>query len=243
MQAILGVDMATIVAIVCGLFVVGLAAIVGVPLYNRLLFKLAVRNVPRRPFQSILIASGLALATVIVTTALTTGDALSHTVRTLVAGSVGRADEVIVRPRRDARRNGFDAVQSVANGTFLTGTLDYFDQGEADRVRDRLADERRIAGISPAIVDQVVASGSSAGGSQGEVRLFGLPRDYPAVLGALTRPDGNVVSLVGAPPGSIVLNDAAATLLSVGPGDGLSLAFHDQRLDLSVLAVVRNGDP
>src|SRR3954447_1476729 len=120
--------MSTIVAVVCGAFVVGLAAIVGVALRNRLLFNLAVRNVPRRPFQSMLIASGLALATVIVTTALTTGDALSYTVRTLVAGSVGRADEVIVKPRRDGRRVGFDAVQSVANGTFLTGTLDYFEQ-------------------------------------------------------------------------------------------------------------------
>src|SRR5436309_2358270 len=98
MQAILGVEMAAVAAAVIGMFAVGLATIVVAALRNRLLLRLAVRNVPRRPFQSTLIALGLALATIIVTTALTTGDTLSYTVRSLVAGSIGRADEVIVRP-------------------------------------------------------------------------------------------------------------------------------------------------
>ena len=57
--------------------------------------------------------------------------------RSLVAGTVGRADEIVVRPRRDARRIGFDNVQSVANGTFLTGTLQPFAQSEADAAHRR----------------------------------------------------------------------------------------------------------
>src|SRR3954453_5137970 len=157
MQTILGVDMFTIVAVVCGLFVVSLFALSVAAMRNRLLLILAIRNVPRRPFQSALIAMGLALATVILTTALTTGDTLSHTVRTLVAGSVGRAGEVVVKPRRDARRFGLDAAQSVANGTFLTGALDYFEVTAASSLADKLGGDYRVAGVSPAIVDQVVA--------------------------------------------------------------------------------------
>ena len=87
---------------------------------------------------------------------------------------------MIVRPRRTARGNGLDVAQSVANGTFLTGTLDYFDQSNTERLRQQLGSDDRIAGLSPSIVDQVIASGSAAGGTQGEVRLIALPRDFPA---------------------------------------------------------------
>jgi len=243
MQSVLGVDMTTIVVSVCTLFAVGLAGMLVAALRNRLLLVLAVRNVPRRPFQSALITLGLALATVIITTALNTGDTLSHTVRTLVAGSVGRADEVIVKPRRDPRRFGLDAAQSVANGTFLTGSLDYFEGSLADDLRGRLADEPRIAGISPAIVDQVIASGSGSGGAQGEIRLFALPPTYPPVFGTLAARDGAAILLGDAPPASIVLNEAASGLLGVGAGDALTVVFREQRLDLTVFAVVRNGDP
>src|ERR671919_64800 len=139
MTAILGVPTTTTAAIVAGGFFVGVAGLVVVGLRDRLLLRLALRNVPRRRAQSALIALGLALSTVIITTALNTGDTMSHTLRSLVAGTVGRADEIVVRPRRDARRIGFDNVQSVANGTFLTGTLQPFPQSEAARIRAALA--------------------------------------------------------------------------------------------------------
>src|SRR4051812_11868068 len=192
-QSVLGVDIATVATAVVGLFVVGLAIIVVAALRNRLLLRLAVRNVPRRPFQSTLIALGLALATIIVTTALTTGDTLSYTVRSLVAGSIGRADEVIVKPRRDPRRNPLESAQAVAQGTFLTGTLEMFDAAESDRLASLLEGEDRIAGMAPAVVDQVVASSAGPEGSTAELRLFALPRDYPAIFGTLARRDGGLL--------------------------------------------------
>jgi putative ABC transport system permease protein len=243
MQAVLGVDIATVASVVVGLFVVGLTSIVVAALRNRLLFRLAVRNVPRRPFQSTLIALGLALATIIVTTALTTGDTLSHTVRSLVAGSIGRADEVVVKPRRDPRRNPLESAQAVAQGTFLTGTLEMFEASEADRLAGVLQGVDRIAGIAPAIVDQVVATSTGPEGTTAELRLFGLPREYPPVFGRLTARDGRTMPWADAPRSSVVLNDAAASLLGVGTGDGLALTYRDQILELTVLEVARNGDP
>ena len=154
MDSILGVPMVAIVAATTGLFALGLGALVVLALRNRLLLVLAVRNIPRRRAQSALITLGLALATVIVTTALNTGDTMSYTVRSLVAGTVGRADEVIVKPRRDPRRFGLEGAQAVANGTFLTGQLDLFDLAEYERLRDALAGDERIAGLAPAVVDE-----------------------------------------------------------------------------------------
>ena len=157
MTAILGVPTTTITAVVAAVFLGGLAILAVIGLRDRLLLRLALRNVPRRRAQSALISLGLALSTVIITTALNTGDTMSHTMRSLVAGTVGRADEIVVRPRRDARRIGFDNVQSVANGTFLTGTLQPFAQSEADRIQAALAGDDRVAGVAPAVVEQVTA--------------------------------------------------------------------------------------
>src|SRR5215213_8044864 len=154
MTAILGVPTTTITAIVAAIFLAALTILAIVGLRDPLLLRLSLRNIPRRRAQSALIALGLALSTVIITTALNTGDTMSHTMRSLVAGTVGRADEIVVKPRRDARRVGFDNVQSVANGTFLTGTLQPFDQSEADRLRDALAGDDLVAGVAPATVEQ-----------------------------------------------------------------------------------------
>src|SRR6266508_4901353 len=120
METLRGIPTTTVVVAVAILFALGLGSLTLNCLRNRLLLALAIRNIPRRRAQSALIALGLALGTVIITTALNTGDTMSYTVRSLVAGTVGRTDEVIVQPVRDARRTGLDVAQSIANGTFLT---------------------------------------------------------------------------------------------------------------------------
>ncbi|MDP8923700.1 MAG: ABC transporter permease, partial [Chloroflexota bacterium] len=242
MDSILGVPMAAVVAVTAALFVVGLATLAILALRNRLLLALAVRNIPRRRAQSALITLGLALATVIVTTALNTGDTMSYTVRSLVAGTVGRADEVIVKPRATVRRFGVEGAQAVANGTFLTGALDSFDIGEYERLRAALDDEERIAGLAPAIVDEVVVVNLTTQELQAQVRLYALPRDYPAVFGRLETPAGQAVSLADVASGGIILNADAAALASADVGHALRVYYHEQPIDLTVAAVVRTGD-
>ena len=66
-----------------------LAAAVGVILLyflliyvrNPVLVKLGLRNIPRRPSQSILIVIGLALSTIIIISAFSTGDTLSSSLQ------------------------------------------------------------------------------------------------------------------------------------------------------------------
>ncbi|MCC7371931.1 MAG: FtsX-like permease family protein [Chloroflexi bacterium] len=242
MQSILGVPMSTIVVAVSVLFVGGLAALLAVGLRDRLLLRLALRNVPRRRAQSALIALGLALSTVIITTALNTGDTISHTLRSLVAGTVGRADEIVVRPRRDARRIGFDNVQSVANGTFLTGTLQPFEQAEADRLAAALADDDRIAGVTASTVEQVLAVNGSTGEVQAQVRLYALPRSYPPVFGTLTDTRGGPLDFAGLDAGAVVLNADAALALGAEPGHRLQAQLGEHSLELTVAAIARSGD-
>ncbi|MCC6176517.1 MAG: ABC transporter permease [Chloroflexi bacterium] len=242
MQAIFGIPISIVLAVVAALFILGVGALLVAALRNRLLLLLALRNVPRRPAQSFLIALGLALATVIVATALQIGDTMSYTIRSLVAGTVGRADEVIVKPHRDPRRFGLDAVQAVANGTFLTGTLELFDESEYQRLSATLAGDERIAALAPAMIEQVVAVNLATRELTAQVRLQGLPRVYPAVFGGFERQDGTSVSLADLPADAILLNAEAAAALQADVGQRLRLYVEARQFEVEVMAVVRNGD-
>ncbi|MEZ4617245.1 MAG: hypothetical protein R2867_17280 [Caldilineaceae bacterium] len=65
---------------------------------NPVLVKLGLRNIPRRPAQSILIVIGLALSTIIIISALSTGDTLSSSLRRQAVVAYGEIDEILAPP-------------------------------------------------------------------------------------------------------------------------------------------------
>lgn len=67
-------------------------------LRNPVLVKLGVRNIPRRPTQSILIVIGLALSTIIIVSALSTGDTLTYSLRRQAVTAYGEIDEILAPP-------------------------------------------------------------------------------------------------------------------------------------------------
>lgn len=67
-------------------------------LRNPVLVKLGVRNIPRRPTQSVLIVIGLALSTIIIVSALSTGDTLTYSLRQQAVAAYGEIDEILAPP-------------------------------------------------------------------------------------------------------------------------------------------------
>ncbi len=65
---------------------------------NPVLVKLGVRNIPRRPTQSVLIVIGLALSTIIIVSALSTGDTLTYSLRRQAVAAYGEVDEILAPP-------------------------------------------------------------------------------------------------------------------------------------------------
>src|SRR5918999_4888442 len=57
--------------------------------------RLGVRQLPRRPAQTALIVCGLMLSTALVTASLTTGDTITHAIRSAAVGELGRLDQVV----------------------------------------------------------------------------------------------------------------------------------------------------
>ena len=95
MQKLFGIpveDLALALAIVCALLV-GVVAALG--LRNRVFLRLGARNLTKRRGRTALIVAGLMLATAIISSALSTGDTISSTIRSTAVTALGHADEVV----------------------------------------------------------------------------------------------------------------------------------------------------
>src|SRR5215470_11588003 len=138
-----------------GLLVVAIVLVLALAAWrNPLLPRLAWRNLPRRPGFAVLITLGLTIGTVILSSAFTTGDTMSQSVRTVVAGVLGTADEVLFIPS-PTQRSGWDLAQSIASGSLLTGVVSYFPESDIEPVRHLLRDDSRVAAVLPIILEQV----------------------------------------------------------------------------------------
>ncbi|MGI9147184.1 MAG: FtsX-like permease family protein [Chloroflexota bacterium] len=182
---------------------------------NPLLPRLAWRNVPRRPGFAALITLGLTIGTVILSSAFTTGDTMSQSVRTVVAGVLGSADEVAFIPST-VQRSGFDLAQSIASGSLLTGVTEYFPVSDAQNIQDLVRDDPRVAAVVPIALEQAaVASEGQAFAAQ--INLLGVPSQDALVLRAVANSQAPLtINALGVD--EVYLNTEAATALSVGPG-------------------------
>src|SRR6476469_7321807 len=64
-----------------------------IALRNRVIFRMAIRNIPRRKAQTILIMVGLMLSTLIIAASLTTGDTLDYSITKATYDGLGQVDE------------------------------------------------------------------------------------------------------------------------------------------------------
>src|SRR5437763_12437212 len=72
----------------------GLLLLVGLALRHPVLCKLGLRNIGGRKAQTALIATGLMLSTMLITTALGVGDIITGTVGAVAVASLGRVAEI-----------------------------------------------------------------------------------------------------------------------------------------------------
>jgi len=96
MNELFGVSMNTIAA-VCLVVTAAIFVLVALIAWrNPVMFKMGLRNIPRRKAQTALIISGLMLSTLIMSAAFGTGDTLTTSVTAEVYNLAGEADELIL---------------------------------------------------------------------------------------------------------------------------------------------------
>ncbi len=183
---------------------------------NPLLLRLAWRNVPRRPGFAVLITLGLTIGTVILSSAFTTGDTMSQSVRTVVAGVLGSADEVVFIPAAE-QRSGFDLAQSIASGSLLTGVTGYFPSMEVQKIEDLVKGDKRVAAVVPVVLEQAPVS-SEGQTFAAQINLLGVPTQKALALKPAAAADQRTLSVDDLQPDEVYLNTEAAAALGVVVG-------------------------
>src|SRR5438045_7857297 len=97
MELVFGISMNVMLAGVLPLAIIVLLVVAFLAWRNPIILRLALRNIPRRRSQTVLIVLGLMLATLLITAAFGTGDTLTYSLRTSLTANLGGTDLQVER--------------------------------------------------------------------------------------------------------------------------------------------------
>ncbi len=224
METLFGIPISQLAAYLSGFFLCGIAVIAFLAFRNRVMFKMAIRNIPRRRAQSTLIVAGLMLATLLFSASFATGDTISHSIRVSVLSAVGQVDEVVQS-------------ESVDNA----GRRDFFEYSAYERVRDGLVNAP-VDGVMPAVNFTVPVIAPSTNLSEPAVELSGLD---PALmegfdpLKAIGSGQTLDIALLGT--NDVYLSQRVADAINVSTGAKINLFFGIEPTEVEVKGLYLDG--
>jgi putative ABC transport system permease protein len=231
--------------------------------HRRLLVRMALRQLPRRRAQMVLIVVGLALGASIITSVFLTGDTVESAIHGQVVEGLGGIDEIL----HDASGpyssgdvdlsalTGLDTATPGASteavfldylsGRMVTGPTPppqvYFPYAVFQSMQAQLAHSHWVAALMPEAVEQnAMVTDVTTRQIRGEVKVIGLPTRWPAAFGALSS-GRHPVGLAQLPAGTLALNQIAANDLGARPGDHLLLFLGGGRFTFRLAAIAANG--
>ena len=126
MEKLFGIEMNHLAISLASLMVIISLSTLLLALRNRVLLKMALRNIPRRKSQTILIIVGLMLSTTIIMSALSIGDSINSAIRIGAFRALGETDIRLSSP------------------VFSRFGDDYLDDAVLDRVERELKNDPRV---------------------------------------------------------------------------------------------------
>ncbi len=208
---------------------------------SKILFKLGTRNVPRRRARAALIIFGLTLSTTVIGSAMSTGDSMTHTVRSLVSESLGPIDEVVVLgPARADNGNQVSNLTQPGFGQLANADFSFFDASRASDISHSVQDSSAIESTMPVIIQQATAVRPDTHQAQALLTLLAMPADYPKSFGLMTSTSGQPVDLSKLEPNDIVMNDAAATSFGATSGQMLQVVIEGRTWNVRLAAIVQS---
>jgi putative ABC transport system permease protein len=195
---------------------------------NRVLLKMALRNIPRRRAQTVLILFGLMLATLIITASLSVGDTLNYSLQAIQLKQIGGVDEAITKQ---------------PPGQFVQGTSTadayFFTQSQAADVIAGAKKDPNIAASTGAIAAPGSMIDMSTGQSSSEnVAVFGVPGDFNSIWGQLRSSSGANLDVARLAPDEVYVGKSLGDTLNAHAGDRLQLYVDGHLTMLTVRGVL-----
>src|SRR5215207_7974442 len=210
METIFGVSMNTIMIVVLALSVLVLIAVALVAWRRPIILRLALRNIPRRRAQTVLIVFGLMLATLLITAAFGTGDTMSYSMRQAFTAYLGGTDLSISKVNPVIAFNGPPDFNR-PRPTFDASVLEEIKAkvGEGDLI-DGWATELQQMGP---LIDTRSQQGA------GQTFITGITADTRQTTGDFPTKDGGAFNPADLKPGEILLDKSAYDKLAAQVGD------------------------
>jgi putative ABC transport system permease protein len=198
------------IAVAVAVLLVGLLLFAAV---NRVLLKMALRNIPRRRAQTVLILFGLMLATLIFSASLSVGDTLNYSLAAIQLRQIGGIDEAFTRHEVNGRVQGAS-----------TAATEFFTEAQAADVIARAKVDPNVA----AAAGVIAASGSmidatTSQSSAENVAVFGVPGDFRSLWGQLHSSSGSNLDVAALGPNDVYVGDHLGNTLNAHVGDTLQL--------------------
>jgi putative ABC transport system permease protein len=223
MNDIFGIPMAGLMMVLLTLLGISLLGVAWVAWRKPVIFKLGVRNIPRRKAQTTLIVVGLMLSTLIISAALGTGDTLHHSLTKDTYDNLGHVDQLVVASTE------FEAPD--------IDTAAKIDESVLATVDTALANDSNVDGVMPILDAHVSVVNETSQQAEPDVILLGADGSRFAGFGGLTTTDGAQIDLDAIGSDGVVLSQTAADALDASVGDSITVYSENQSHSLTVAAV------
>ncbi|MDE2765461.1 MAG: FtsX-like permease family protein [Chloroflexota bacterium] len=223
MESLFGIDAGALTNVLTIVFLVGAAITAFLALRNRVMFKMAVRNIPRRRAQTALIVLGLMLATLLFSASFATGDTLAHSIRVQALDRIGLVDVTVAADEREE-----------------SGRAAYFDVSVGERVREALADAP-VDGVMVAAQERVAAVSADTGRSNTGVDAFGFDPAQMEGFDPLIAADGAALDMGALRPGQVYISAEVADDLDASAGSLIDLYFSETPTRVEAAGVYESG--
>jgi putative ABC transport system permease protein len=224
MDELFGIPTNQLTLVLLGVFAAEALILASLAARDRISFRMAARNVPRRKAQSALIVTGLMLATVLFSAAFTTGETLTNSLRLQALENIGRVDVVVKAEQPES-----GSAVAFGPGAGVAQAPDarerYFDAKVADKVRERLASEESVVGVAPLAKESVPVTAPKTGLSEPQVDVLGVDASSMQGFDRLTAASGEVLSVANLGNNGIYLSKEAAEGLGVGVGNSVDASL------------------
>src|SRR4051794_26163187 len=179
MTEIFGVPMSGIMTVLVVLLVLCLLSVAWVALRRPVIFKLGMRNIPRRKAQTILIVVGLMLSTLIISAALGTGDSLHYSLTKDSYQTLGEVDQLIVPSHEFIAPNA--------------DTSETFDAAILGTVAGVLENDASVDGVMPILTTRISATDETSQQSEPALVLTGADPSRLYQFGGLKSVAGDTI--------------------------------------------------
>ncbi|HEV2141614.1 MAG TPA: ABC transporter permease, partial [Candidatus Dormibacteraeota bacterium] len=195
--------------------------------FHRILLRMAVRNIPRRRAQSVLIVFGVMLATLIITASLAVGDTSNYSLVAIELKQIHGIDGAFTRT----------ANNEVQGAGMSDG--DFFSSDQAGAAVSTASGDSNVAATSGAIVAPGSMVDAVSGQSSSEnVVVWGVGSEFASAWGPLTSRSGGVIDVGALAPTDVVIGSALADHLAAKVGDELHLFVAGHPVDATIRGIL-----